>query len=345
MASAPETAAAAAPAPQAPQVIAVDPEHDHDDNDSLDGDTASISSSTASLSESVLEFRKIHGRTFHNFRTDTEYWGPNDEKHNDYLDLNHEMLLLTMDNKLYYAPIGQNPQRVLDVGTGTGIWAIDFAEQHPSAEVIGTDLSPTQPSWVPPNLKFELDDAQLDWTFPDNHFDFIHVRLLMGSIRDWPKLYSEIYRCLKPGGYLEHQEFDPRVISDDDSIPEDSAWKQWGDLFIKAGQKLGQAFDVIVDSKNVGLIKDAGFQDVTENKIKMPLGNWPRDPKWKSVGNYNIVATEEGLEGFALYILTQVHGWELAQTQVYLASVRKELKSRTNHAYFYTSCVYGRKPE
>jgi methylase of polypeptide subunit release factors len=31
-----------------------------------------------------------------------------------------------------------------DVGTGTGIWAIDFADQYNNAEVTGTDLSPIQ---------------------------------------------------------------------------------------------------------------------------------------------------------------------------------------------------------
>ncbi|KAI8247308.1 Secondary metabolism regulator LAE1 [Colletotrichum sp. SAR 10_77] len=35
-------------------------------------------------------------------------------------------------------------KRVLDVGTGTGLWAIDFADEHPDAEVLGTDLSPVQ---------------------------------------------------------------------------------------------------------------------------------------------------------------------------------------------------------
>lgn len=29
----------------------------------------------------------------------------------------------------------------------------DFADEHPGAEVIGTDISPIQPKWVPPNLK------------------------------------------------------------------------------------------------------------------------------------------------------------------------------------------------
>lgn len=34
---------------------------------------------------------------------------------------------MVFDGRLYEAPI-KNPGRVLDVGTGTGIWAIDFAE-------------------------------------------------------------------------------------------------------------------------------------------------------------------------------------------------------------------------
>lgn len=36
---------------------------------------------------------------------------------------------MTFDSKLALAPLGKNVQRVLDIGTGTGIWAIDFGEQ------------------------------------------------------------------------------------------------------------------------------------------------------------------------------------------------------------------------
>jgi len=39
----------------------------------------------------------------------------------------------------------------MDVGTGTGIWAIDMADRFPNAQVKGIDLSPIQPNWVPPN--------------------------------------------------------------------------------------------------------------------------------------------------------------------------------------------------
>ena len=52
---------------------------------------------------------------------------PNDEKEQDRLDLYHHIFLLLLGGKLYTAPL-ENPQKVLDVGTGTGIWAIDCAE-------------------------------------------------------------------------------------------------------------------------------------------------------------------------------------------------------------------------
>lgn len=59
--------------------------------------------------------------------------------HLDSLDMHHEIMLLLLDGKLHLAPI-ENPQRILDIGTGTGIWAIDAADKYPMAKVIGTDL-------------------------------------------------------------------------------------------------------------------------------------------------------------------------------------------------------------
>ena len=34
------------------------------------------------------------------------------------------MLTMLLDDKLFLAPINGNPEKVLDVGTGTGIWAM-----------------------------------------------------------------------------------------------------------------------------------------------------------------------------------------------------------------------------
>ena len=60
--------------------------------------------------------------------------------------------------------------------------------------MIGTDLSNIMPRFVPPNLRFELDDAQLEWTYALNSFDFVHMRYLIGAISDWPYLYSQAFK-------------------------------------------------------------------------------------------------------------------------------------------------------
>lgn len=69
-----------------------------------------------------------------------------------------------------------------------------MGEQHPSAKVEGLDLSPIQPAWVPPNVEFVVDDITQEWTYPDNSIDFIHMRTLHGSIRDWPGLLAMAFR-------------------------------------------------------------------------------------------------------------------------------------------------------
>jgi methylase of polypeptide subunit release factors len=53
--------------------------------------------------------------------------------------MHHEILLQMMSGELHLAPL-EAPHRILDIGTGTGIWAIDIADKYPSTEVIGTDI-------------------------------------------------------------------------------------------------------------------------------------------------------------------------------------------------------------
>ena len=46
---------------------------------------------------------------------------------------------------------------------------------------------------VPPNLQFEVDDIEENWTYSAK-FDFIHGRMLTGSIQNWPRLIEQSYK-------------------------------------------------------------------------------------------------------------------------------------------------------
>lgn len=314
------------------------------ETDSVIGEEESVLSSTASLTSSILNFREVHGRTFQNFK-DAEYWGPNDERQNEALDLHHHMTLMMHDGKLHLAPL-KDPQNALDVGTGTGIWAMDFADEYPSAEVIGTDLSPIQPVWTPPNCKFELDDASLDWTFADNSFDFIHIRYLLGSIADWPKLYQQAYRCLKPGGWIEHTDSDVHIQADDDSLPADNPYPAWNQFFRDAGAKIGKSFNVTENEQQVKWAKDAGFDPstITLKKHKIPFGSWAAEKKLKTIGLINQAATLEGVEGYGLLVGTHILGWKVEELQVFFAKMRSALKNPNYHAYNIGATMYAQKP-
>lgn len=54
-----------------------------------------------------------------------------------HLDLQHHLFNLTLGGNLYLSPLGRDKpvRRALDAGTGTGVWAIDFADAHPETQV------------------------------------------------------------------------------------------------------------------------------------------------------------------------------------------------------------------
>ncbi|KZM27185.1 hypothetical protein ST47_g1708 [Ascochyta rabiei] len=324
------------PAPIQPPI---QPESDFDESDSAYGDSDHLSDTT-SIPSAIWKHRYENGRRYHKFR-EGEYWGPNDEIQNDQLDIAHHMFLILLDNKLHLAPIA-NPQRILDLGCGTGIWCMDMADEHPGADIIGVDLSPIQPSFTPPNCKFEIDDVTSPWTFPENHFDLINIRSLYGSIASWPALYAQAFAHLQPGGYLHDVEMSIQFKSDDGTLAPDHVLSQWSDVFHEASTRFGKSFYEIWNLSTYA--KHAGFVDVLENVYKVPVNGWPADPRMKELGRWNFLHCTQGAEGWGLFLLTKVMGWSVDEAQVFIAKFRSGLKERRVHAYFEVVQFSARKP-
>ena len=331
---------AATPQTAAPRddLIEADPDL-LDASDSTLGDD--VSRYTASLTSSIERYPVENGRRYHAFK-DGSYVMPNDETELDRLDLMHQLLRITMRNKLYFAPISERNPKVLDVGTGTGIWAIEMGDENPDAEIIGTDLSPTQPSWVPANVKFEIDDVEEPWTFQEK-FDFIHVRYLAAAIADWPKLVGQAFRNTKPGGWAEFQDFDANYYSDDGSFKEGQSIHKYITIFMDAAKGFGR--DSRPGPQLEGWMRDAGFENIVAEKFRLPIGPWPKDKDLKTIGAWNLVQLEDGLEGFVLRLFTQHLDWKREEVEVLLAQVRKDLRDPRIHVQYDFHVVYGQRPK
>ncbi|ORY02669.1 S-adenosyl-L-methionine-dependent methyltransferase [Clohesyomyces aquaticus] len=313
------------------------------DSDSAYGDD--LESYTTSLKSTVLNYRFENGRRYHGFKEDTaKYILPNDDEENDRLDLYHHIQTLRLDGELHLAPIGDSPNRILDLATGTGIWAIDMGDKasYPTAEILGNDISPIQPSLVPPNVKFEVDDIEDEWVY-STKFDFIHARYLACSIRDWPKLMRQAYKFTKPGGWVELHDFDTTFYtSSKGDFKSDNILNDWADNIRSSVKKIGIEPDPGPQLESY--LKNAGFTDVVFKTLPLPIGTWPKDKTLKEIGAFNLIQYLDNLEGISLRTFTGMLGWTTEEVKVMCAKMRTELKNprlRVQHNWY---VAYGQKP-
>jgi hypothetical protein len=151
---------------------------------------------------------------------------------------------------------------------------------------------------VPPNCRFEVDDAEDDWTY-SYQFDYIHGRLLLSCFnQDFPAVIAKAYGALNPGGWIELQDMLPPICFDNSW--DGTELQRWVTLTLEGAKRLG------MDWYKVGMYREwveaAGFEDVQEFKGSWPTNTWPRDRHHKLLGAWQNQVSETFYEQSRVFI-------------------------------------------
>ncbi len=199
---------------------------------------------------------------------DSTYQLPKDAEEDVRLNFQHHVLFHAIGNH-YVAPLSPPLPLILDVGTGTGIWANDMARLFPGTIVVGIDL--TDSSFKEPtqeNCLLRLGNVLTGLPFPDEFFSYTHQRLLVAGItaENWPRVIRELVRVTRRQGWIE--------LVEASSLAEGAgpATARMQELLETVSKGWGYDGQII---RHLGdLLQQAGLQHVEMQPIPIPVGEW-----------------------------------------------------------------------
>lgn len=236
---------------------------------------------------------------------------------------------------------------VLDVASGPGGWALDVAQDYPHTRVTGIDISNLTTEFARymaydrklSNARFKIMNAMQPLEFPDNSFDVVNARLLIGFMTPavWPRFIQECLRVTRPGGYTILTECESVVTTG--SSFEYLTW-----LGQQAFKKVGISFSV--DGRNFGItpmigrfLRDAGFQPVQSEAIGI---DWSSDTGDIHRGFYQDFVTifKQGQP-----LLTKTGLITQEEANIHYARVQEEMMRPDFNAIWYYRRAWGRKSQ
>jgi len=165
---------------------------------------------------------------------------------------------------------------------------------------------------------------------------------MAGAIGNWPALAKQTFHSLKPGGWVEFQDWDHNIYADDGTLSDEHTLRKWNVELLKAFSGMGR--EGCPGPKLQTWVQDAGFKNITHEIFKAPVGPWPKDKRYKEIGMANLCNLLEGLEAVTLAPFTRALGWTADEVQVLLAGVKKDVKNPRIHSQINYHIVYAQKP-
>ncbi|KAI0100123.1 hypothetical protein GGR51DRAFT_575802 [Nemania sp. FL0031] len=170
--------------------------------------------------------------------------------------------------------------------------------------------------------------------FPDNHFDFVHMQCLAGSVKDWNALFREVWRVLRPNGWFESIECPFQVhTSGLNFIKACPALASIESVLEEAGSVIGRP--MVVDSNDLDQsLKTAGFTIETNKCVPCPLSPQTPDVHQSIAAHFLKQALLTDIEGYFARILSEGHFWDENAVKRYADALKLELNDEVSMELF-----------
>jgi len=232
----------------------------------------------------------------------------------------------------------------VDVGAGFGFWAIEIARDYPNARVVGTDISPVPCSDAPPNCTFSIESLFDGLSFLTGSVDILHSMGLLSEIpaSKWSDYLAESYRVLKPGtGSAMFVEGDPRVYSENNTIPPNSELSQWMnalDLVHEARK------NTMIDPQSLeSLVMAQPFVKVNMQHWRLPVNTWPQGSK--QAGKHALAVVSRVVALADPFIKPFFNEFTDKEHAIFNQRVQRQIRNPAYHLYFNMYCITARKPK
>lgn len=210
---------------------------------------------------------------FFNDALNSPYVLPVDAEEGKRLNDQHEAIKCSAGGKLVMAPLQLGPgDKVLDCGTGTGIWLLDLASECPSTVSLhGTDISPhlfPPPTSTPPNVTFSQHPILNPPPSYSSSFTLVNQRMLFAGLpaADWPAALRTHFEMLRPGGWVQLCELHLAGFSPQDA-PRTARVRAMVYALLAA-----RGLDGDCALRLAGWAHDAGFVNIGTLQTRAPVG-------------------------------------------------------------------------
>ncbi|KAF8586793.1 S-adenosyl-L-methionine-dependent methyltransferase [Ramaria rubella] len=184
-----------------------------------------------------------------------------DDMHNGYKDY--------LDGRLSFAPLEESePKKILELGTGSGIWATQAANQFPDAEILAVDAHPLPNRPIPPNMKFRILNIMEPFPFEPETFDIIHARLVFMHIPKPENVIPRVIKLVKPGGWLLLEDLNFN-LGDESELGLGPATREWVELYHHTMRSNG--VEHVTPNHDQILLASGAFSEVNVKTILFPI--------------------------------------------------------------------------